>query len=80
MSRGVRMLIVLVVAVAMAAMASYAVYQQIQRIPVREVEVASQSVLVAAKEPDSSAGITTPAILSTRYSPDRKTAAVPLVT
>jgi pilus assembly protein CpaB len=43
------MLVVLVVAVTMAGMASYAVYQQIQRIPVREVEVASQSVLVAAK-------------------------------
>jgi len=49
MSRGVRMLIVLAVAVAMAGIASFAVYQRIQRIPVREVEVASLSVVVAAK-------------------------------
>lgn len=49
MSRGVRMLIVLVVAVVLAGIASFAVYQRIQRIPVREVEVASVSVLVAAK-------------------------------
>lgn len=49
MSRGVRMLIVLAVAVIAAAAASFAVYQRIQRIPVREVEVASVPVVVAAK-------------------------------
>jgi len=49
MSRGVRMLIVLAVAVVMAGIASFAVYQRIQRIPVREVEVASSSVVLAAK-------------------------------
>ena len=49
MNRGVRVLLVLLVAIVMAGIASYAVYQGIQRIPVREVEVASQPVVVAAK-------------------------------
>jgi len=49
MNRGVRVLLVLLVAIAMAGIASYAVYQGIQRIPAREVEVASQPVVVAAK-------------------------------
>ena len=48
MNRGVRVLLVLLVAIVMAGIASYAVYQGIQRIPVREVEVASQPVVVAA--------------------------------
>jgi pilus assembly protein CpaB len=43
------MLMVLALAVAMAALASFAVYNRIQRIPVREVEVAGQPVVVAAK-------------------------------
>ena len=49
MNRGVRALLVLLVALVMAAIASYAVYQAIQKIPVREVEVASEPVVVAAK-------------------------------
>ena len=49
MNRGVRVLLVLLVAIVMAGIASYAVYQGIQRMPVREVEVASQPVVVAAK-------------------------------
>ena len=42
MNRGVRALLVLLVALVMAGIASYAVYQGIQKIPVREVEVASE--------------------------------------
>ena len=49
MNRGVRTLLVLLVALVMAGVASYAVYQGIQKIPVREVEVATQPVVVAAK-------------------------------
>ena len=49
MNRGVRALLVLLVALVMAGIASYAVYQGIQKIPVREVEVASEPVVVAAK-------------------------------
>jgi pilus assembly protein CpaB len=49
MNRGVRALLVLLVALVMAGVASYAVYQAIQKIPVREVEVASEPVVVAAK-------------------------------
>ena len=49
MNRGVRVLLVLLVAIVMAGISSYAVYQGIRRIPVREVEVASQPVVVAAK-------------------------------
>ena len=49
MNRGVRVLLVLLVAIVMAGIASYAVYRGIQRMPVREVEVASQPVVVAAK-------------------------------
>lgn len=48
MNRGVRALLVLLVALVMAGVASYAVYQAIQKIPVREVEVASTPVVVAA--------------------------------
>jgi len=49
MSRGVRALLVLLVALVMAGIASYAVYRGIQRMPVREVEVASDPMVVAAK-------------------------------
>ena len=49
MNRGVRAMLVLLVALGMAGIASYAVYQAIQKIPVREVEVASEPVVVAAK-------------------------------
>ena len=49
MNRGVRALLVVVIALVMAAVASYAMYRGIQRIPVREVEVASTPVAVAAK-------------------------------
>ena len=49
MSRGVRTLLVLLVALVMAGAASYAMYRGIQRIPVREVEVGSEPVVVAAK-------------------------------
>jgi hypothetical protein len=48
MTRGVRALLVVIIALAMAAVASYAMYRGIQRIPVREVEVASTPVAVAA--------------------------------
>ena len=49
MNRGVRALVVVVIAVVMAGIAAYAVYRSIQQMPVREVEVASQPVVVAAK-------------------------------
>lgn len=50
MNRGVRAVVVVVIALVMAGIATYAIYQGIQRIPAREVEVASQAVVVAAKE------------------------------
>ena len=49
MNRGVRALLVLLVALVTAGVASYMVYRGIQRIPVREVEVAGDPVVVAAK-------------------------------
>ena len=49
MKRQYRTLIVMVVAVATAALASFAVYRAVQRMPVREVEVASMHVVVAAE-------------------------------
>jgi pilus assembly protein CpaB len=49
MNRGVRVLLVLLVATVLAGIATYTVYRGIQRIPVREVEVAGQPVVVAAK-------------------------------
>jgi pilus assembly protein CpaB len=49
MKRQYRTLIVMVVAVATAAVASFAVYRAVQRMPVREVEVASMQVVVAAE-------------------------------
>src|SRR5436190_17514912 len=49
MKRQYRTLIVMVVAVGTAALASFAVYRAVQRMPVREVEVASMHVVVAAE-------------------------------
>ena len=49
MNRGVRAFIVVMIALITAGVATWAVYQAIQRMPVREVEVASQPVVVAAK-------------------------------
>ena len=49
MSRTTRFLLVLLVAVGLASIASYAVYRAVTRIPVREVEVRSTQIVVAAK-------------------------------
>lgn len=49
MNRRSRTILVLVVAVLMAGAASYVVYSAVQRIPVRQVEVANYHVVVAAK-------------------------------
>lgn len=49
MTRGVRTILVLVVALTAAGLASLAVYRAIQRVPVRQVEVGTQMVVVAAK-------------------------------
>lgn len=49
MTREIRTLLVLVVALAAAGVASFAVYRAIQRVPVKEVEVGTQNVVVAAK-------------------------------
>jgi pilus assembly protein CpaB len=49
MDRNTRTLIVLVVAVAVAGLATFGVYRALQRMPVREVEVAHTYVVVAAK-------------------------------
>src|SRR5512140_2495386 len=49
MNRQLRTLLVLVVALAAAGVASFAVYRAVQRVPVKEVEIATQSVVVAAK-------------------------------
>jgi pilus assembly protein CpaB len=53
MNRRNRTLIVVVVAVLLASLASFGVYRAIQRIPVREVEVATRHIVVAnpGKEP-----------------------------
>jgi pilus assembly protein CpaB len=48
MNRTARTLLVLVVAVAAAGAASFAVYRAVQRMPVRQVEVAQMQVAVAA--------------------------------
>jgi pilus assembly protein CpaB len=50
MSRDKRTLLVLVIAVLTAGLASFGVYRAIQRIPVREVEVAHSFVVAAARE------------------------------
>ena len=49
MKRHYRTLIVVFIAVATAGLASYGVYRAVQQIPVREVEVASMHVVVAAQ-------------------------------
>lgn len=49
MSRSTRTLLVLMLSVLVAGVASFIVYQRVQSIPVREVEVRSYSVAVAAK-------------------------------
>jgi pilus assembly protein CpaB len=49
MNRQLRTLLVLVVALAAAGVASFFVYRAVQRVPVRQVEMATQSVVVAAK-------------------------------
>lgn len=49
MDRTTRFVLVLVVAVALASLASYAVYRAVTRIPVREIEVRSTQIVVAAR-------------------------------
>ena len=49
MNRQYRTVIVMVVAVATAALASFGVYMAIQRMPVRQVEVGTTNVVVAAE-------------------------------
>ena len=49
MNRNTRTLLVLVVAVIVAGLATLGVYRAVQRMPVREVEVAHTYVLVAAR-------------------------------
>jgi pilus assembly protein CpaB len=49
MNRHYRTLIVVFIAVVVAGLASYGVYRAVQNIPVREVEVASMYVVVAAQ-------------------------------
>lgn len=48
MNRTTRTLIVLIVALGLAGVASFAVYRAVQRIPVRQVEVAQVQIAVAA--------------------------------
>ena len=50
MNRSMRTIVVVVLALVMAALASFAVYRAVQRIPVREVEVARVEAVVAAAE------------------------------
>jgi pilus assembly protein CpaB len=49
MNRNTRTLIVLLVAIAVAGLATFGVYRAIQRMPVREVEVAHTYVIVATR-------------------------------
>lgn len=49
MNREARTLIVLLVALAAAGLASFAVYRAIQQAPVKQVEIPTQTVVVAAK-------------------------------
>src|SRR5205823_5141496 len=49
MNRTNRTLIVLVIAIAVASIASWSIYQAVQRIPERQVEVASVFTVVAAR-------------------------------
>jgi pilus assembly protein CpaB len=50
MNRGIRTLLVVAIAVTVATLATLAVYRAVQRIPVREVEVAGIPIVVAAKD------------------------------
>jgi pilus assembly protein CpaB len=50
MNRGIRTLLVVAVAVTVATLATVAVYRAVQRIPVREVELAGVPVVVAARD------------------------------
>ena len=50
MNRNTRTMIVVTIAIVLAAGASYGVYSAIERIPVREVEVAHHSAVVAKRE------------------------------
>lgn len=49
MNRQIRTLLVLVVALAAAGLASFAVYRAVQRMPVKEVEIATRQFVVAAR-------------------------------
>lgn len=49
MNRSVRTVVVVLIALIMAGVATWAVYQSVQKLPVREVQVASQPIVVAAK-------------------------------
>ena len=50
MSRNTRTFVVVAIAVVMAAVASFGVYRAVERIPVREVEVAHHSAVVANRD------------------------------
>src|SRR6476469_5713491 len=50
MNRGIRTLLVVAIAVTVATLATLAVYRAVQRIPVREVELAGTPVVVAARD------------------------------
>jgi pilus assembly protein CpaB len=50
MNRGIRTLLVVAIAVTVATLATLAVYRAVQRIPVREVELAGVPVVVAVKD------------------------------
>ena len=49
MNRQYRTVVVMTIAVATAALASFGVYMAIQRMPVRQVEVGTVNVVVAAE-------------------------------
>jgi hypothetical protein len=51
MNRDLRTALVLVIAIAMAGLASWGVYRAIQNMPVREVEIARASAVVAGRKP-----------------------------
>jgi pilus assembly protein CpaB len=59
MDRNTRTLIVVLVAVTTAGLATYGVYRAIQRMPVRQVEVAHSFVVVAARPLQTGALVTT---------------------
>ena len=69
MNRRTRMLFVVVIAIVLASVASLSVYRAVQRIPVREVEIATAHAVVAVRPlPMSAARATTdrPPSLRTR--------------